>query len=527
MGRLSRLYPVGLALAGVLVGLALLIPFRSVPFQRSDGEWVKLPAPTRLNHTSDTWDYLQLGRELQAGHGFSSLFTYVPFLPESVPSAGGPIKTFPMFWRQPGFPVMVAGALSVTGVGEPDALLWLQGLAVVLLPLVTYALARLLVSPGWAAWAGLWALFSPVTLGGAVPMVATTWFAVFLALLVAAFLSARSPVAWVGAGLLLGLTVLFRLETWVLVPGLLVLHFVSGNRRGVSSAILILGTAILVVVPWHVRQAMVTGDPFYNASSLLYHDTATFPGWDSSRTLAVRDLTIGEFARDHGGELFWKSLRNLGRFCRDLVLLPSPMVLRLPKDRRSHAYLLGGAVSVLTLILVLSPMEYSPRFLGPLVPLMGVGAVISLTRISRFKPLLAGAATVVGSVLLVGFLTGRGETGTADRAIEDLNLLMGGRLVERGDRVSLPAGVPSVGVALCDAPTIYAWIWERPAVWAPLASDVPRVRELLPGSFAMFTRARGGGAFVRRDIVVAYVRQGGRPSGPEPPVLVTWEEGEP
>jgi hypothetical protein len=520
---MMRLYPVGLVLVGLVVAVMLLAPYQSVPYERSDGEWVKLPAPTRLNHTSDTWDYLQLGRQLESGHGFTSLFTYVPFLPESVPTEkGAAVDAFPLFWRQPGFPFMVAGAMTLAGPGEPDALLWLAGVGVVLLPVATYVVARLLVSPGWAALAGLWALLSPAALGASAPLVATTWFAVLLAVLVAAMLRATTSARSLGAGVLLGLTALVRLETWILVPGLFVLHGLSRERGRFLSVAVILGAAILVVLPWHLRLAAITGDPFYNATSLVYHDTETFPGWDSSRTLAVRDLSVVGFLGDHVREVANKSALNFARFGRDLILIPSPflaplvwfIVLRLPRERQARAYLIGGVICTASLILVLVPMEYSPRFLAPLVPLLAAAAALAVARMPRFRSVLGVAATVVGVAFLGGFLAGRTESGTAELAARDLNTVMA------------QSGHPGPrAVALSGAPTMYAWIWNRPAVWAPLPRDLAEVRALLPESFAVFTRATGRGDSVAEDIAAEYAAQGGRLSSSQRPVLVTWPRG--
>jgi hypothetical protein len=67
-------------------------------------------------------------------------------------------------------------------------------------------------------------------------------------------------------------------------------------------------------------------------------------------------------------------------------------LFRLPVDRRARAFLKGGAVASATLVLVLIPMEYAPRFLGGLVPLFTVGAAIGLSRVPWYRRELALAA---------------------------------------------------------------------------------------------------------------------------------------
>jgi hypothetical protein len=523
MGSMNRLYPILLMVVGGLVAFVLLSPYASVPFERSDGTTVKVPSLTRLNHTSDTWDYLQLGRELRNGHGFGSLFTYAPFLPESVPEAGSPDR-FPMFWRQPGYPVLVAGAMLVSGGDEPDGLLWLNVFGIVLLPLVTYLLALRVVSAGWAAWAGLWTLLVPLTLGGSAPLVATTWFVVVVTGLAIVLSGVQTSRGLVIAGCLLGLAILFRIETWLLLPGLLLMKGWPGGRVFWRSTAILIGVAILVTVPWQLRLFALTGDPFYNVTSLIFHDTPAFPGWESSRTLDVRGLSIPGFLMEHGDAVVAKAGRNLARFLRDLIFLPTPflaplvwsVVIRPPREPAQRAFVQGGIVATLGLLLVLAPMEYSPRFVAPLVPILAIAAVIGLSRLERARTFLTVGATVVGGGLLGIFFLFGDESGTAGVAAEDLNALMAkpeaGPLLENR-------------VALSDSPTIYAWIWERPAVWSPVSRNLAAIHEMLPGSIAQFTRAEARRHVLERSLAMDYLSGGGVASWRELPFLITWPEG--
>jgi hypothetical protein len=56
------------------------------------------------------WDYLQLARQIYTGHGFTSLFTYPIFLP-----LGAAGDAFPLVWRPPGFPLLVAALFPFGG----------------------------------------------------------------------------------------------------------------------------------------------------------------------------------------------------------------------------------------------------------------------------------------------------------------------------------------------------------------------------------------------------------------------------
>jgi len=482
---------------------------------------VKLPAPDRLDHTSDTWDYLQIARELYVSHRFESLFTYVPFLPDWEGDGG-----FPVLWRQPGFPWLIAGAFAIRGRADPDMLLWIQGAAVLLLPLATYVLARRFLTPGWAFVAGCWALLSPVALAPKSPLVATTWFAVIIAFLAALLVSSNRWWLALLSGTVLALAVLFRFETWMLLPGLLLMSWLAAPSGRTQRTLLFLSTAGILLVPWFSLRTQCAGEGF-TLTSLLYHDTHAFPGWTSSRTLSVRDITPLQFVAQHFGDVAQKTVVDVLRYGRDLTLFPSPFlapfvwlaVLRPPVEQRSRALVLGTILAAITLVLLLSPLEYSSRFLAVFAPLFTVVAVISISRFVRYRREIVIGASLVGMLLLGSSLLGRTTNGTSRIAAEDMNRLIAGI----NSPPSLGSGFP--GIVLSDAPTIYAWIWEGQAVWAPLPEDLPRVLKLLDefGTTAVFTRAAGRGDGITPDTIEKYfLANGVVDKTTKPPLFLTW-----
>jgi MFS family permease len=495
---------------------------------------VKLPAPDRLDHTSDTWDYLQIAREIYRSHHYESLFTYVPFLPDWQGSGDQdvprPFDRFPVLWRQPGFPMLVAGAFAIRGSPDPDVLMWIQGTAIVALPLATYFLASAFLSPGWAFLAGLWALLAPVGLSPNSPFVATTWFTVLVAGL--AGLLVRSNRSWIAllSGLVLAGAIFFRLETWMFLPGLLLMFWLTAPSHRKQGTALLLLTAAILLMPWFRTRTQCVGEGF-SLTSLLYHDTDTFPGWTSSRTLAVRELTPFGFVMAHTADVVKKTGLDLLRYGRDLVLFPSPFLapfvwialLRPPENVRARGFICGTVLAAGVLVLVLCPLEYSSRFLGALVPLFTVLAAISMSRFVRYRRPLVIAATAVGVVITVAALAGRPHRGTVRLAAEDLNELMA-----RPESGPLHDQDAPAWIAFCDAPTLYAWIWNERAVWVPLPEDIRPLRERLDGvgfgSVALVTRAMTHGDGVAPNTIEGYVKTGATASASKPPLLMTWPE---
>ena len=502
------------ALAALLVAAALLAPYRSQSFERPDGVMVEVPRLDRVTHVSDVWDYLQLGRRVYRGDGFTTLCTYVPFLPAS---GGGP--PFPLFWRQPVYPVLVAGAFALAGRPSPDAFLVLQGLSVLALGWGTLLLARRLVPPGWAVLAALWALASPLALGVHEPLVTTTLFAGLVPVLVWCLLAARSLPAILLTGALVGASYLFRQETALLLPGFVVLGILAAPAGGAArraGEVALAGLAALVVVsPWLLRSLRMTGDPLFNAASLLFHDTETFPSWTASRTLAILEYTSWEFLRAQPDDVAVKSGLNLLRFGRDALLLPgfllAPLfwlaILRPRLLPGGRVFVRGGLVLGGVLVVALAPMEYAPRFLAPLVPLAVIAAAgaaaafaggghgLAVPGGARFWNRAGGGITV--------FLAGALTLSLGTRAAGKTGAVALGGLAAVLDEPAVAAALGE-GVLLTDAPTVYAWVWDRPAVWAPVPADLAAVGRLLPGSAAVLTCAAGVGDGLEPGLADAY-----------------------
>lgn len=166
----------------------------------------------------------------------------------------------PTAWKTPGFPTWIGLIYSVfgasaTGLGVIQAL--------VLAPLVvflTWLLARRLFGPtvGIVAAAGVavmpliwesYAMLLPEALVMPVALVAL--------ILVLTCKPTRSIAIW--AGIAIGVAVLIRPNSFFLLAGALVAWWMAlGLKRGLQLTLISAGVTILIIVPWSVRNQIVT-----------------------------------------------------------------------------------------------------------------------------------------------------------------------------------------------------------------------------------------------------------------------------
>lgn len=460
--------------------------------------------PRAIPPYSDYWDYLQLGRQIHGGHGFTSLFTYPIFLKHS-----GDAAFFPELWRPPLFPILVAGAYLFTGGPSLLAPLALQVLGYLLAILGAYLLALQFVERPWALLAALVVALSPDVLGLFEPGIATapaTAALVFTFLLAVRADTRRRALV---AGAVLGVLVLLRAEMLLLLPAVFWMLWAGdcGDRPGRIWAFLA-GT-LLVLAPWIVRGWVVSGRPFSTTASLLFTNTTAFPAWESSRGLDTLDHSAFAWAVTHPGALSAKAVRNAYHFIRQAMLLPLPALApfawaafgRITRVGRESAFCAAVLIGLFVFGLVLSPLEYAPRFLHPFIPLVAVVAVVMLARFReemtepahpalsrRAVVWVAAAVTVLAGLEMVGAVAAarRERARPVDAALARLTPAEWGEVAR-----SLPAG----GWAAGDYPAYYAWHTGAKFVWFPVLADFDRMRwrGAAPGAVVL-ARSRGRSA---------------------------------
>lgn len=288
--------------------------------------WLALHPPRPLEPTADLYTHLMVARHLARGEGFLTDAAYPlsfawPFA-RSLPQ--------PLLSRAPGFALLLAGPVAATGGDAPAAEAAARALQV--------ALLAALLALGSAAWlrrgrpgAALgWAL-----LLAAHPLIA---FAVDWGhdelpaglVLLAWWLRHRdgTRACGPGDGLLLGALALLRPELlglpllwWVLARG--------PRPRGLAAAGAVLAF-LLVAGPWAVRNARLTGDPFFSvqAQAELMKDTRVYPQYAVYRQLTPQPLLAS--LRRHPEAVARKTARGLEFFWREQrAFLPLPATLAL------------------------------------------------------------------------------------------------------------------------------------------------------------------------------------------------------
>lgn len=268
-------------------------------------------------------------------------------------NAGAPTA----FWP-PGWPMALS--LAFAQFGTSPVVLGLFNLACALLTgLLTLALGRRLFGSEAAARAGLLLLAIYPNAIGYVPLALTEVF--YTALLMSGcwtVLTRRSRWQLVTAGLLLGFATLVKAQTMVVIPLLFAIEWLRGGAlwrqapRLLGDGLLVVAVALLVVLPWSVRNHTQLGQWVAVSTNGGYtlltgnHDSAT--GDYTPDAPVVQELMarpgLDEVSRDaEAGRIALDWIRaNPGKF---LALAPRKLMrLWLPDGEAEWAYQ-GGAAS--------------------------------------------------------------------------------------------------------------------------------------------------------------------------------------
>ena len=318
--------PVG---GGLVAALVLLVAW-------SLGQEARPPQPT-----ADLYTHLSVARHLVRGEGFQTDVTY----PLSFAWPFARTLPQPLLHRRPGLAMLLVGPVAAAQ-GDPHRAVAMTRLLMMLMlaalaGLGTGALLRLGEPAAVAPW--LLLLGTNPLLGYAVDWGFEELPAGLLLLVL--WLRRRAP-HW-SDGLLMGLLGLLRLELLIL-PVLWWLLTGTWTRR----LLVPLALAVAVLLPWAVRDLVVTGRPFFlvQGQAELVKDTREWPGYSVYRGLAPQPPV--QALRTAGTSVLRKGWRGLRFFRTELEgLVPWPVAW-------------GAVLSVLTVLLLRLRGRAGPRQLG-------------------------------------------------------------------------------------------------------------------------------------------------------------------
>ncbi|HTR96940.1 MAG TPA: hypothetical protein VMH61_03475 [Candidatus Acidoferrales bacterium] len=419
---------------------------------------LKAGAPDLLD---DTWEYGAAARTLLAGQGLRTPVIHPPLW--TLHDAAG---TVPVLVHGPLLPLVLAPLLALAG---PRALDLVAVLAALFATLAARRLQRLgarRLSPEvGAAAAGLFTV-SPLVLRAVHHDVALVCGAWLLTLALDQVFRTR-PHA-IRAGLALGLGALVRPEFVLATP------LVALAARGGGGALL--GTALVVVLPWLWHGAANAGAPLFNLSSyLLIGYWGAHPGIGVMRDFALPPRAWSATLRHALPQLPAKWIDFFPHALKRLLLSPTggtgwlaPFGALVALQERP-----ARAIAALSLGLALIPLGimtvtlYDERYLTPFLPVIALGAARGAAEFAAWLPAWGRRPrTWIGLLVLLALpssgpaLHDGWREGVAARA----------RLAdERAGLVHAAASHRANALAFSDTPDFLAWTLDRPAVWVSRA----------------------------------------------------------
>jgi 4-amino-4-deoxy-L-arabinose transferase-like glycosyltransferase len=339
---------------------------------------------------ADALDYAQIGRNLAQGHGFSTDFIK-PLTLTRVPR----LDHQPDLIMPPLHPLVVS--LFIRALGDTDqAVALASGLPFLLTLLVTYFLGLRLFDQrvallGTASF-GVYLGTLNYAISGLEACLLGLW--VTLLLLVLHRLATeerRRPALAVLVGVLLGAICLTK-EIWVVLVPLVLVYLLLSLERGQRLAVVGLALAglALMLLPWCVRAAHLTGNPIF---TWRWYETEmgtlSNPGNTLYRSFRTDVPSPTTFLLYHPGEIYDKMLQGI----MHLYAVPSAVVgpvimgffivaILVPLGdatfERLRLMLYGSFVLICVALCWVMP---SPRMLYPLAPVAAVIAAALFLRV--------------------------------------------------------------------------------------------------------------------------------------------------
>ncbi|MFP6639991.1 MAG: glycosyltransferase family 39 protein, partial [Myxococcota bacterium] len=217
--------------------------------------------------SGDERNYAEIGRRVATGRGFTTGVIY------PIEVDWGVDEAHPSLLRPPLWPLVLAGAFTLGSADEVTAHL-VVGLCFVITCLLTYAIGASLRGPLVGLIAGVTAAATPMFSKYAMLAGTEMLLALWIALATLLFVRKANPF-WIGC--VCGLAYLSRYNAGVLLIASLL--FLPANRPRWKPYALCLAGFVLACAPWWLRNAVVTGNPFFSLyTSTLWAGPGLLPG---------------------------------------------------------------------------------------------------------------------------------------------------------------------------------------------------------------------------------------------------------
>jgi 4-amino-4-deoxy-L-arabinose transferase-like glycosyltransferase len=417
---------------------------------------------------SDYWDYLQIGREIANGHGFTSEFTY----PALLRFAKHGDRAFPVLWRGPAYPCFLAALYSVVG-HRTNILLHVNALFLVLSIPFIYLIGRNLFSRGAGIIAALLFMLSSEILDVATagnPTTQMTFSFLFSTYLLSGTPSARKALL---SGLSFALGTLTQLSFIIYLPALAVYGFYQADRkaRGWVLAALI-APPVAGFLALQARYWIITGNPAFTTAGFHMSFYPVLPLWKIARSVEPTGILSASFVLSNFVTVFSQCAINFQRYIWAFPALMGTLALsffilsfflRWPKSETTRFVKLA-LVSLAVGVIALTPFVFDTMLLLPLLPfcfLLASGACFSLLRrLGREVFFLRNTLLIVVSLMLLAQM--RTLSVRLKHAVTDLD-----RISIEQDMGTIKSGLAEGDLVISDIPDYVAWQTGMGGLWLP------------------------------------------------------------
>lgn len=427
----------------------------------------------------DQLDYAQIAHNLLQGHFFTTNIILPLYLTKFAT-----VVNHPEFLRAPGFSVLVA--LSQLIFGPQDfASGVVSGVAFIGSAALAYLISKeLFKTEGLAIFTALVFIFNQEMAQNSTNGLADLTFAFFM--IVLAYGLVKNWPSWL-IGILIGLGYLLRYNFLIMVPGVLLYFWwmrPTPDRKAYAKQVgIVLGVALLVVLPWAIRNMVLVGSPSFTWPTFQYiMGTDTYPAQELYRQIIT--VNIPQFILSHLREMISKSIAGARQLYNGLPTVANFLVVafftastlsRLGKDKRALALQWAVLVMAGLQTLALIPFEHEKiRLYIVFIPLMivyaaqFVYALLAEIKLPRWG-VVSGLAAFVVLVAIPTLPEFTGKTYRSDFVLVPAQL-----------RTSEVMAHPEA-LIVTDAPGQVAWYLNRTAVGIPKTyADLQTIESLTP-----------------------------------------------